>query len=923
MSKILAVADIHINDYSQKNPTEKYRLYQTRKVCDNLIQVAKQEGADRIVIAGDTIEKYLIRPYIQAEVKDFLWNLMAHFKEGYIIWGNHDQDNKGNESELNDSCLAVMLPPNLYYADKKEAVIDGTRIGFLNWRPDLDLSWVDGVLDVLFTHATICYEDDGRYQSQYLDESKFDIAFCGDIHSAKKKGKLVSIGIPQKAKMGDSDQLTGIILDCFSKQWKWVNLNPNDNLLKLQYTQDKDQEGWHPEIGTWLTYKPTTQYVQGNTKTIQIPAWENVQKLIENSIAFNRLDNVHSKVLANLGNTDAKEVDFSFIIKRISAKNWRSIEDMEVYFDPYDKIKVVGPNGSGKSSFLTALKYAFIKNTDYKSLTQFGAKECRVEVDFEYQGNSYTLIRGNGSKNYGLIVNGIQQKYNSKATFEEDVLSRFPFIPYIQDVMFLDSDHPRFIGSITPERKSEIISRFYKMDILDAYNEKARELADGVVKSGQGQKEELERTEKLLQYIESKINLITLPNLSINELEKKREYGLMIQKKWELYNQWVNDQSQLIGRKKATEERLFSLNQQISTLRPAQVIQGEISELQNKLSWLREKESKLQSVIGEGKRTRQERQDLEGTKRCRLCGHEIAVKDLSEHKQALDQKLSDLVKAVNDIYLEFEQNGITDKSEINSGCTKLVMSLNSEISEKMSELREQGRLGSEVTSGERLLKDIEERLLSLGSIPEKVELPERFLEQMGEIESQLGIWKQYNDLALDKEQGLRRKEELTHDLEMIKEVLREFQCYIELTGTCGKIYEEIMNSLSTEFSDNRVVYEVERVKGRGSRTEHLNLTSYFVLGDNKVAYQNCSDGQKTFLDVDFMSKVLTKVGFLVFDEALKYLDSQKLDEVLEIIGQMDVGLVLLSSHVETLSKFNNKTMELSLNESGVTQVKLF
>ena len=48
---------------------------------------------------------------------------MKNFREGYIIWGNHCQDNKGVNSEFTDSCLSVMLPSNLYYADMKETVI--------------------------------------------------------------------------------------------------------------------------------------------------------------------------------------------------------------------------------------------------------------------------------------------------------------------------------------------------------------------------------------------------------------------------------------------------------------------------------------------------------------------------------------------------------------------------------------------------------------------------------------------------------------------------------------------------------------------------------------------------------------------------------------------------------------------------------
>ena len=133
MSKILVVADIHINDYKSRNPENKYRLYQgSRTVAQNIINVGKAQGCDYIVFAGDIIEKSVVRPYIQAETKFFLDTIMANFKEGYIIWGNHDLDGKSLNQEISDACLGVMLPPNLHYAHQKSLKIDNTIIGFSN-----------------------------------------------------------------------------------------------------------------------------------------------------------------------------------------------------------------------------------------------------------------------------------------------------------------------------------------------------------------------------------------------------------------------------------------------------------------------------------------------------------------------------------------------------------------------------------------------------------------------------------------------------------------------------------------------------------------------------------------------------------------------------------------------------------------------
>ena len=467
MSKILAVADIHIHDYPQRNPSEKFRLYQTRTVAQNIIEAGQREGCNIIVIAGDIIEKSIIRPYVQAEVKLFLDTVMQYFQYGYIIWGNHDIDTKGSDQVFNDCCLSVMLPSNLYYADKQEVVIDGTRIAFSNWRPEFDLSWINGKADVLFTHATISYSQDDLCASQKLDESKFDLAICGDIHKAAAAGKYVSIGIPQRCKMGDSENQTGIVFDCQTKAYKWTNLNPRNNLMQFQYTVEREKEGWDSNTGIWSVYKPATLGLGLDQKDVKVPAWEEIDNLINGIIVANNLQRVHGEVLQNLKDVDAKEVDFNFTLTRFYCKNWRSIDEVELFFNAGDRILITGQNGSGKSSLLSAIKYAFLDNRSIKDFIQFGSKECLAEVEFIYQGIRYKIQRG--SKKYGFWIAGELQKYNNKAEFEKDMHIRFPFIDYM-DVYFFDSDHHKLIGGISPERKSEIISKFFKMDKIDAFN---------------------------------------------------------------------------------------------------------------------------------------------------------------------------------------------------------------------------------------------------------------------------------------------------------------------------------------------------------------------------------------------------------------------------------------------------------------------
>ena len=57
MAKIIVVADAHIHDYPQRNPSEKHRLRQTRAIAQNRVDVGKNAGCEIIVFAGDLLEK--------------------------------------------------------------------------------------------------------------------------------------------------------------------------------------------------------------------------------------------------------------------------------------------------------------------------------------------------------------------------------------------------------------------------------------------------------------------------------------------------------------------------------------------------------------------------------------------------------------------------------------------------------------------------------------------------------------------------------------------------------------------------------------------------------------------------------------------------------------------------------------------------
>ena len=941
MSKLLVVSDIHINDYAQRNPTNRYRLYQgSRTVAQNIIEVGKREGCDIIVLAGDIIEKSVIRPYIQSEIKIFLDTVMANFSYGFLILGNHDLDNKGIEQDISDACLGVMLPGNLYYANKEIVTIDGTTFGFCNWMPEFDLSWIPDKVDILFTHARICYssgDQNGLFESQKLDESKFDLAICGDIHRAAQQGKYVSIGVPQKCKMGDSDDATGVILDCQTKTWNWVNLNPNDNLMKFAYTTDLNFEGWHEEDHTWYVYKQENATINEDG-SIKLDAQNEINTMINDAIIQSNLQGVHTEVLKNIDNIEAGEVDFNFTLLRLRCENWRSIENLDLSFNPGDRILIQGENGSGKSSLLSALKYAFVDVSDTTGLTslkpfvQFGKKDCFTEVTFIYQGNECRILRG--TKTYEHSINGELQKYNDKRSFEKDVRQRYPFIEYL-DAFFFDANNNQFLGSLSPERETEITSKFLKLDRIETYNKTASLLAETFKRSQQEKLTQKKEIEKLLGYIQEKLNSIVIPNTPKEELEKLKQEGLEIQRKNTLWNQYQSRTISLQAQLQSTQERLGQLrsltfrdsniiDQEIQLTRQRiQDLQGRQVELGNLRTTLNFKTTEYNNLREEGNKAWKEAQSIGIGKTCSHCGQVIQTTEAMEnHKRELLQKVENLRPIIQNVSVEIntlKQKIETSGQEYNA-LNKEISSLNSQISKALSEKSEIEKTKAEIENLGIKEKQVQEEISKLGYV-ERVDLPENFMQRMAEIESGITSWKIYETNAQDKYIKENELKSIEGDLQNTNNCLGELESYIKLTGSTGAIYEAVMNKLAKDFTNNFISYSVVR-KGKGNR-EHLSLVPSFNNNGNRVPYPYLSSGQRIWVDIDFLGHLITCLGVMCFDEFLKSLDAERSEIVIDIIKNLPVGCIFLTSHLESVgAQFHNKILKMELNSQGLTNITL-
>jgi DNA repair ATPase RecN/predicted phosphodiesterase len=953
MSKILLVSDIHIYDYTNRCPSPQYRLYQSRAVTQNIIEVGKTEGCERIAFLGDICERSIVKPYIQAEVKLFLDTIMNNFKEGYILWGNHDDANSRSTDTMGqsiiDSFLGVMLPPNLHYADKTVINIDNSSVAFCNWAAKPDLSWIKAPVDILMTHATINYDNNAAYKSQELDESKFQIAFCGDIHKAAVKYSdnigwqgtpvcYVSVGNAQKCKMGDDDNQTGVVVDFSDKSWHHVNLNPHDNLLKFIYTSNLEEEGYHQETNTWYVYKPEN-VIRYEKDNIKVDAWTEIEHLINDAVTKSNLQVIHTEVLKNASNFD-DFVDFSFELKHLRCENWRSITSADIEFSKGDKIYLAGANGSGKSSLLSALSYALMDVSSTQGLVslkpfiQYGKSYCWTEVEFSFQGHDYRIRRGTNSKDNCLWINGVEQKYGSKRDFEEDVRNRFKFLQYLFDCMFYSSEHHRFIGGMTSERKTEIMAKFLRLDRINNLYVTSQNMYENVKKEKSNWDAKIKETEKIINYIQEKLSLLTIPGLTRDQLESLKAEGIELQRKNKLWTEYVTKTANLQGKIQTYTNTLNDLYTKQRTFRNPDLIDKEIESINQSIQGyhtrlvelgnirvnLEYKTKEYNNLRNEGNNAWKEAQSLSLGRKCSSCGQTIKnTADMENHKNELMKKVEELRPKIQQLQQEIQDltnqqnNSAQEYNQINLD----IQNLNSEISKRMTEKNIIENTKKDIINYKQLLDRSNAELSSLGFV-EQVELPSDFFEKMSSIEADINNWIQYEANRKDLDDRLVEITNLKQEAQTIEQYLLALEAYGRLTGPVGIIYEEILNKLKDAFSDNNVVYKVVR-SGKGAR-EHLDLVPMFKKGTDEIEYFSCSSGEKTLLDIHLLDKLISSAGILVLDETLKNLDPDRLFEVLSILGDINVNLLILTSHSEGISGFYNRVINLSINEQGLTEI---
>lgn len=562
-------------------------------------------------------------------------------------------------------------------------------------------------------------------------------------------------------------------------------------------------------------------------------------------------------------------------------------------------------HNSGKSSIIWSINYALRGGLDIRDEVREGTDSASVYLELTYQGKQYGIYRG--TDGVSLDIDGEYQNLGSKRDTEAGIYELLPFINYLDSFFFMD-DSVSIMGSYAAERRIELLSTYYRLDVISTYASLGKGLLDELYKEGNQKWTELEQEKKIIEDLSLKFNEAKEKSKGIgtkefienkiSELNQEYKDSVVYFDKLDSIDSIKRSLSVVKKNEKDYEFKISNLKNEIDSLvipdiAPEQVDEEKLEEVKNKGISIYKELEKLDIKLENNKEILNKFSSLT----CPECGSNIDIVDLQPRsKEEIKSNIYELeleIKSKNEDYESLSeeyselqksqkswkkyQDNLAKKSNLESKLESLKESLE-ETKNKINDLESQLDEFDSKTCREPdlIMKEINNQNYSL-----------KLLEDLSIIESQLSSAKENS-----------RINSLTIEIEELEKKSSKYEKYVELLGDNGSLYELVLNSILTRFNSDKFKYEVVKSVYRGR--EYNDVIGYYKAPNMKRFrnYWRLSRGQRTLVDLDFIRNLVRGSGIIVFDEILKYLDSYNFTEGLSIIHSMNSPLKIITSQNE-------------------------
>lgn len=461
----LLIADLHIKKDERYAPegTTNYRLEkQPMMLLDRMEELIKQYQVGWVAILGDLLDTSACLPQELHVLDKFLGRMNGWNIPVLVILGQHDIDSNryddNNTDYFDRSNVTALIEhySNICYAHNTYGTINNK---YKYWISNFSepIIYPKEYVDLWLTHCSLGFthiEEWNTDEKNVKFERKFGIMVAGDIHEHYAIGSCYTVGTPYQHKAHEQQQgVIGLIKDTGEK------------LEFSRIPTDTDTR-------KFLRFEPPNKKVtikdeQGKEIELSVKQ-QNVLDDIEVKVKQLGLDYIHTKI-SKAGAPNP--INFNFKIKKLIIDNYKSCRHFELDFDSFEKtLFLQGKYGSGKSTIVEAIRDVFCGDTKIiDSKVMYGEKNCKLQVDLEYENKSYTIIRGKSLLEF--YINGEQQTANNMKGIESLMHLALPFIPYLY--LFLPYSNERLFN---PDKGLELFQRCFSLDIFDYYLDNAIKL---------------------------------------------------------------------------------------------------------------------------------------------------------------------------------------------------------------------------------------------------------------------------------------------------------------------------------------------------------------------------------------------------------------------------------------------------------------
>ena len=145
------------------------------------------------------------------------------------------------------------------------------------------------------------------------------------------------------------------------------------------------------------------------------------------------------------------------------------------------------------------------------------------------------------------------------------------------------------------------------------------------------------------------------------------------------------------------------------------------------------------------------------------------------------------------------------------------------------------------------------------------------------------------------------------DIDNLNSRLELLDKYTLLFAPNGIIVQSVFTKVAEIMTDGKFI--IRTVKTLKSGEVRIDFDVDLMVGKYLIPYSELSGGQKTLVDIFFLTKLFqlgTRAGCLILDESLKELSEDKLEEVAKLLKTSRINTILLSTHVSSFNYYDRK-----------------